>query len=475
MKKMILLLTLLLFSALQAYSNAKQYTIEDATRVALENNYQTKSGVLEIQKAEAAVNEAYGYALPNFGFSTSFMHYLETPKMPFPDFQAMLTNATYNLLFEEALLPRDNSKFLPMNTVLQSFFQKNSYEAKFEFSQILFNSAVFRGIGASGTYLETSKVALKANIVTTVNNVRKSFNYVLLAKSLLEITRSSFENANKNLSNVKAYKEQGLVSEFDALQAEVQVENLRPIVLQMENTLKLAKEGLKLAMGIPNGDDIDVVGSLDYSHYNLPNANDAIAHALDNNYDIQTLKNKQKVDDAFVDLHRSEYWPQLVAFGNYSFNGSSDDLKFQNYRSAMVGLSLNINLFSGMQTKNRVEQGLIEVKKTQTQIEQLKHFVSMQVKSQINELERIISHIEAQERNINLAQRSYELSTIRYREGTGSQLEIQNADLSLRQAKTNLLQSHFEFNNAKSELEALLGTIDNRYFLVYSNYINNRK
>lgn len=471
----LIILTLLLVASADILAQSKQFTMEDAIRTALENNYETKTKIMEINKAEAAVDEAFGYALPTVGISSNLTHFLETPKMPFPDFGAMLTNSTYGVLFDEGVLPRDENKFLPMRSTLQSFAQTNSYEAKLEFSQILFNSAVFRGIGASAIYLETSKVALKSNIASTVNNVRKSFNQVLLAKSLLEITRASFENGQKNLSNVKALKEQGLVSEFDALQAEVQVENIRPIVLQMENMLKTSKEALKLTMGIAENENIDVVGELIYTQSAIPSSEEAVADAVRNNFDIQTLQYKQKVDDAFVDLSRSEYWPTIAAFGFYSLNGSSNDFKFQNYRSSAIGLSFSINLFQGMQTKNRVAQSLIEVEKTGQQINQLRHAVALQVKMQINELERIKSNIEAQERNVKLAERSYELANIRYREGTGNQLEIQNSDLSLRQAKTNLLQSYYDFNNAKSELETLLGNIDKSYFVIYSNYLENRQ
>ncbi len=470
----IIILTVLLFGSALAEAQ-KQYNLEDAIRVALENNYETRSKVMDIRKARAAVDEAYGYALPSVGVSTSFTHFLETPKMPFIDFKSMLSNSTYGVLFDEGVLPRDESKFLPMKSVLQSFTQANSYEAKISFSQVLFNSAVFRGIGASGIYMETSKVSLKSNIVKTVNNVRKAFNFVILSKSLLEITRASFENAQKNLGNVKALKEQGMVSEFDALQAEVQVENLRPVVLQMENTLKNAKEALKLTMAVPASEEIDVAGELKFAQETIPESEQAVTTAVKNNYDIQTLQYKQQVDDAIVALSRAEYWPQISAFGNYSFNGSSDNFDFQNYRSSMIGLNLSINLFSGMQTENRVAQGMIEVEKTGEQLNQLRHAVAMQVKMQINELDRIKSNIEAQERNVNLATRSYELSTIRYREGTGSQLEIQNADLSLRQAKTNLLQSYFDYSNAKNELQTLLGEIDPSYFQVYSNYLENKK
>src|SRR5690606_31168872 len=107
------------------------------------------------------------------------------------------------------------------------------------------------------------------------------------------------------------------------------------------------------------------------------------------------LENVRRVNKAYVEVGRSEYWPSLVAFGNYSFNGSSDNLNFNNYRSAIVGLSFSINLFNGMRTTNKVQQSIIDVEKTDYQIMQLRQAISIQVKSKINDLARIKSNIEA--------------------------------------------------------------------------------
>ncbi len=468
----ILALILLLTASLASFAQTKIYTLEDAIRTGLENNYEIKRAVLEIEKARSAVREAYGYALPSVDLSAGFNHFVEKPKMAFPDFQSLLTNATYGILFDEGVLPRDNSKFLPMKTKLQSFAQSNSYETKVQVSQILFNSTVLEGIGASGTYLETSKIALKANIVSKITEIKKNFYSLLLAKRLVEITRASFENAQRNLANVRALRDQGLVSEYDALTAEVQVENIRPLVLQMENTLKVAKEALKISMALPQSQEIDVEGELSFDNYTLPTEQEAITNALKQNYDLLTLQNKRRVDNALVNVSRSEYWPSLVAFGSYSFNGSSDNFNFNNYRSAIVGLSLSINLFNGMRTTNKVQQSMIDVAKTDYQILLLQQAISLQIKSKINDLQRIKTSIEAQQKNVSRAERGYDIATVRYREGTGSQLEIQNADLALRQARTNLLQSYYDWTVAKCELDALIGNINSKYFSIYSNYID---
>jgi outer membrane protein TolC len=444
-------------------AQVKKFTLEEAIMFALENNRDVIIADMTVKKADAAVDEAFGYALPSVDLSASFSHFMKKPKMAFPDFEALLGNATYSILFDENVIPRDNSKFKPVATALQSFVQTNNYETKVQVTQTLFNSTVFKGIGASKIYSDLSKEEYSRTVSNIVLNVEKAFYGVLLTKKLLEITNASYNNALENLRNVKALNEQGLVSDFDALQAEVQVENIRPVVLQMENTLKNAKDGFKIVLGISPSKDVDVDGEFLYQREEVPDEAETITTALQRNYGLKSLELKKQVDEAFIDLDRSEYWPALYAFGNYSYAGSSDQFKFQNYSSAIVGLTFSMNLFRGGQTKNRVQQSTISYLQTEQQFLQLKDFIATGVKSKLLELRRVKELLDAQERNVRLAERAYDIAVVRYKEGTGNQLEVQNADMSLRQARINKLQIVYDYIIAKAELNQLLGNVSPQF------------
>lgn len=469
MKKVFLFIIVLpfFFSAGLVSAQSRVLTLEEAIHLALENNADIKIALMNTQKSRAAVSEAFGYALPSLDVSASFAHFLKKPKMAFPDFEALLTNATYSILFDENVIPRDNNKFRPMETVLQSFAQTNNYEASLTLTQILFSSTVFRGIGASQIYYDLSIAELKNTISKTKLNIERAFYGSLLMKELVLITRASFDNARENLRNVNALFEQGLVSDFDRMQAEVQVENIRPTLLQMENMLATTLNDLKLVLGVDQSLDIDVTGEFSYKPEELSDETDLIDFALLNNHGLQSLKLKMDVDEAFIDLDLSNYWPTLAAFGNYTYAGSADKWDFQNYNSATVGLSFSMNLWQGNRTKNRVQQATLTYKQTEQQLEQFREYLANQVKAKMLEIKRVQSLIEAQERNVNLAARAYEIATIRYKEGTGSQLEVQNADIALKQARINRIQSIHSYIITKYELEQIIGRIDNEYIDPY--------
>jgi len=473
MKKGLLFISLSIFLLSELVNAQSQIlTLEEAIQLAIENNKDIKVSYLNTEKSSAAVREAFGYALPSIDASADFSHFLKKPLMPFPDFGALLTNATYSILFDENVIPRDDSKFVPVETQLQSFALNNAYTASLTLTQILFSSAVFEGIGATKTYYELSKAELNNTVSKTVLSVQKAFYGVLLAKAVLDITNASFTNAQENFNNVKALYSEGMVSEFDMLQAEVQVENIRPVLLSIENLLLTANNGLKIVIGIDQTEEVDVSGEITIDSIDINNEDELIQEALASNFDIKSLNLKKQVDEAFIQLDVSEYWPTLAAFGNYTYAGSSDALNFQNYDYSTVGLSLTFNLWQGNRTKNAVEQSTITFKQTEEQLLLLKDYTILGVKSKVQELRRVKSLIEVQERTVKLAQRAYDISKIRYQEGAGSQLELQNADQDLRQARLNRVQAIHSYLVTKYELDQLLGRTNPQYFTYFNENEN---
>lgn len=458
----IILIFIIQFSSL---AQSKIYTLDEAINTAMNNNRDIAISVMNVNKSGAAIDEAFGYALPNVNLNGNFSRFLEKPKMPFPDFEAMLTNATYSILFDEGVLPRDDNKYLSMGSKLQSFSQTNNFSTDVTVTQTLFSSAVFEGIGASKIYYDLAKANLNGTVSKTVLSVQKTFYGVLLSKEVLDITRSSFENAQANLNDVKALYKEGMVSEFDMLQAEVQVENIRPVVLQMENNLQSAKDGLKIILSVDQQENIDVQGEFLYQAYDISNEEGLIYEALTSNYDIKTLDIKKQVDEAFIQLDVSDYWPNIAAFGQYAYNGSSDSWKFNTYTSATIGVKFSINLWEGNRTKNAVEQSTITYKQTEEQLNQLKDFTLLNVKAKLQELKRVQSLLEVQARTVEVADRAYQIAKVRYKEGVGSQIELQNTDLALKQAKLNRIQSLYSYLTTKYELEQILGRTNTEYFL----------
>ncbi len=467
-----LILTLLFFKPVFGQKTVETYTLDQAVETALKNNHDVKIAKLEVKKAQQAVKEAFGYALPSIDFSANLSHFISKPKMPFPDFQAMLNNATYGILFNEGVLPFNPSKFMPMGTKLQSFALSNSFNTKIQATQILFNSAVFRGIGASQIYLNLAKEKLKSTVAKTTLDTKKAFYGVLLSERLLEITREKYKNAKEHLATINSMYKQGLVSDFDQMNAEVQISNIQPVIRQLENIVDNAKNGLKILLKVPQDSEIEVAGKMKMPEETLPNENDVIAEALENNLTLRTLKIKRRLDDEFAAIDKGGYWPTVAAFGNYSFSGNSDNWDFSTYTSSIVGVSFSINLFQGTRTYHKVQQDKITALQTDEQIAMLKSATIMSVKAKLNDLLRIRDEIDAMSKNVKLAERAYRIAEDKYKEGTATELEVKDAVVSLSDAKTNYVKAVHDYLVSEAELKNLTGNVNPDYYNFVKKYLN---
>lgn len=475
-KKIIYLFIFLMFLGYTSTkAQPKKLTLDEAIELALENSTETKVALLEIKKAEARVDEAFGYALPTVDFSTNFTHFIQKPQIPFTDFEYLLSYVTQATMAGNNVMVKDPVSGLPVpfqfnqvfdreRTKLMSMSLANSFETKLQATQIIFNSAVFKGIGASKVYLELSQESLKSTTAKTIANVKKTFNGVLLTNEMLEIMKASLANAENNLKNVQAFYSQDLVSEYDMLTVQVQIENLKPTITQLENGLKQAKDALKIVLGIKQDDEIDVEGEIIYNKSNYSDYEVLVSKAMKDNYDLKTFDIKKQIDNEFIELDRAGYWPTVVAFGSYSISGQSEDFDFMNYNTSVVGLSFSMNLFNGFRTDEKVQQSTIAVMQTDEQLQQTKEFIKTQVKAKFLELDRVNKLLESQEKNVELAEKAFKIVNVKYQEGTGTQLDIQNAEMALRLAKTNKLQSIYEYITAIADLEQLTGETDRKYF-----------
>jgi outer membrane protein TolC len=418
------------------------YTIERAVRTALELNTQLNSQRFEIDKAEAQVSEAWGTAMPTLNLTANYVHYIDKPVivvqgLPFPGVPAG-------------------------GTVEMSFTPDNTYQTSLQLTQILFNSAVITGISTSAVYSETARQLFLAKQLEIVTSVRKAFNQALLAREAKKLMLDNLKNAEGNVRNVQVMQKQGIVSEYDMIRAEVAVENLKPIVLQAENNYLLALNAVRAAMGLRDGEGFDIEGELSVHLLDQSFLDSAQAMVLVSNISLKALGLQRKITDAMVDIQRSSYIPTIAAFANFQYQAQKYDkvISLGDFRyNSMVGLNFSVNLFQGLQTNAKVEQAKLDVRKVDEMIRGTEINLGLAVQSFVNQIRQAQKRIEGQDRTVAQAERGHVLATTRFTAGSGTQLEVNDAQLALTQAKVNRMQAMYDYMVATAELENLLGLL----------------
>jgi outer membrane protein len=441
----------------QSADTAQQIlSIDDVVALAMKHNPELQSARLEVQRSDAKVMEAWGYTMPTVSLSGTFNHMVDKPKSYFPD---AIYYPLVKLMDSTAKTPKPTGALIELPF---SMVPSNSANAALNVQQILFNGAVFVGVGAANVYSKMARDIFLQKKVETVTKVRKAYYGALLAREALTLMQSNLKNAEENLKNVQLLRAQGIVSEYDELRASVGVENLRPIVIQSETNYALAVDNLRNTIGIADSVRFTPADSLMLREVDESVLLTADQTVLSSNPGLMIMQRQIELNNASVNAERSSYLPTIAAYGQYSYTAIKDDYNISTndfYKQSQVGITFSLNLFQGLQTASRIESAQLEKQKAEEQKSSLERTLAMGVRSVIGNLRQARKRIDAQQRTVETAQRGYSIVTARFLSNAATQLEVNDAQLALSQAKVNRMQSIYDYLLAATDLDALLGRL----------------
>ena len=173
-----------------------------------------------------------------------------------------------------------------------------------------------------------------------------------------------------------------------------------------------------------------------------------------------------------IDLKRYKwgYLPTLAAYGSYQFNSQRNKFDFlsatdksnptkQWYKIALIGATLNINIFDGFQRHNQIQQAKVASMKNLNTIRGIELAGELEANIASINYNNAYSSILSQKKNMELAQHVAEVSKKKYQSGVGSNLEIVIAETSLKEAQTNYFNALYDLLVAKVDYQKATGTL----------------
>ena len=256
---------------------------------------------------------------------------------------------------------------------------------------------------------------------------------------------------------------------------QVQLSNLKPSILQTENSIRLAKLMLKMYLSIPEDVEIEVAGDLDSLRDEVLLGVDNLSTDLSENSELRSLELQAELLDRQLRTANASRLPTVSAFGTVTITGNdmgrfsfgdmtggsasvpagSNPFWWQHPVSA--GIQVSVPLFSGLTKMNRSR----EIKNTMAQLDLQRQYarqqIDVQVRSAINDLLTARETMFAQEKTVAQAAKAYSISDTRYRAGAGTILELNTAQLAQTQAQLNFSQAIYDYLSAKAEYDRIMG------------------
>lgn len=461
-KKSILLATLSAAAALKGSAESVSIlpdtltlSLDRCVEIALSDNPTIKVADMEVIRVDYAKRETLGQLLPSLAFGATYNRTLakQTMYMNMKGFGGTSTEGAESSASEQ----RPNGIKVGLD---------NSYSLGFNASMPLIAPQLWKALDISDSkILETIEQA-RSSKLQMVNQVKNAYYALLLAIDSKKTIVESYDMARFTADLYAKQFDNGTATRYDVLRTQVAVKNVEPELTQADIAVRQARLQLAILLGLdPNASVVspdrllaDYEKSMYASRLAL-NDEDISGNTSLRLLDIQAKQLKQNVA-----MQKLSFVPTLSLSANYNWTTMSDGSPLKNFNwnpYSMLGLTLNIPIFEGMQRHSRLRQAQIQSKEMVYQRENLERNIRMQVDLAVDNIDKNIKQIASSAESVRQAETAHDIMVKSFEIGAATYLDLRDSELALTRSRLAYYQSIYNYLVAENELELLLGNNQN--------------
>ncbi len=426
---LLLFAILILPSAL--YAEQIKLSVSSALALADQHDTGLESARIDIETGDALIKEATSGALPVINLAASTGRFVVAPTSSIP-----------------ALGPA-KIRFTPVNdasvglSILQPLWLGGRLGLALEAAEIYGN--------LSRTSIQVTRANLKKQIIQ--DYFRLSF-----VIEVLKVTRETLTQAISHSIKAKQMFEVGMISEFDLLRAQTETNTLEPEVQRALQAVEMAKTNLCNRLELPPDSELLLIDSLTSLQLAEPPEDDQdfYAWALSRRPEFEVLRLQKSLGEISLKAEeRSLYWPNV--YFNLSYQNQVQDDHYSNMSpsdwstSLRWGVTANVPLFNGFATDAKIQKARLSLRKIDLAEKNVQNGVRVEITATLSEYRRAYQMVSGQGQALKLAERAFAISLVRFEQGLGTELDVQDIRLTLSRAKLGYLQGLFDLRMAEAE------------------------
>lgn len=457
-----LLLILIPFLGFSQKDSTISLSLNEAQQFAIENNIGLKNAHLDVDAAEKKVWETTAIGLPQVSGNLSYQHI--PGDLPEVNFGADSTTANlYNYIFSSLdILATDAGVTLPaMPSMGESqpltLGVKNSTTYTVTVSQLIFSGEYIVGLQASKTYLQISKLSVEKEELELKANILNSYISILILEENYKTIDASVKNMEQLVSETVKMSEQGFMESTDADQLQITLNTLINARNTIQRQIDISYMLFKIALGADLNVELALTQDINSVYDQVINKNVSEGFNIGNNIDYKMLDNQVKISALSLKREKSTYLPTISAFYNYT--DKTNKASFDFTINHIIGVNLDMPIFSSFQRNAKVQQAKIELEKTKNSQQLLENNLIMQSQqlryNYINAKEKY----EVTRDNVDLSKRVFDNMTQKYKQGMVSSIDLTQSNNTYLEAEKDKVTALLEVLKTKIELEKILNEL----------------
>lgn len=412
-----------------AAAQIKELTLQESIRYALNNNQEVKKAAYDEQIAKQQIRETKSVGLPQVSASGGLDYF---PALP------------------TQILPGELAG-QPGQDIPVQFGKDYNAKANLQVNQLLFNKSYFVGLEAAKTAKDLYRLRSQMVQEDLIYNIGTAYLMALQTKEQFNTIDANLERLTQLEKIMQLQYENDLVKKVDVNRIKVSRVNLDNQKQSLSTAFEQQKNTLKFFMGMPLEQDID----LQDATIMVEKADAAVldvSAAAARKTQFQLLSTQKHLTSLQEKNIKSGYYPTLSAYGQYGYQTQRNELFDSSipwFKSSVVGLQVNIPIFDGFKKDAQAKQARLEMLKLDEDMEQFMTNTAVTLTNAVSQLQNSQDAITAQEGNVALAQEVYDTTNQLYKEGLSPLTDLLEAEVQLREAKTNLNNEVLKFKIAQ--------------------------
>jgi outer membrane protein TolC len=340
--------------------------------------------------------------------------------------------------------------------ILQQFsstpFRINNYGGKLSLSQVI----DVNGLGSTSEKLLKNEVTFYTLDLERVENevaynVKNQYYSVLRAEEQLTTDREQVTNTQAELTDAQNRYDAGTSPAFDVLSAQTQLSSAQQALINAEITLDVQRATLNNLLNRPIDTPFSAVKPAGPTLPTTDTDSTEVAVAYAKRPELLESLIALDIANKLVKLDHAGLLPQVALTAAMTYNGYAS---FPNGlgTSSSITAAVTLPLFDGGQTAARINEAKTDVETQKTNRQGLLNDIALEVRSSFVNVKNGSALVAANVQGVAEARESLRLANIRYKAGTGTLLEVTNAEANLAVAETNLSSAQFQLSTAYASL-----------------------
>jgi outer membrane protein TolC len=332
--------------------------------------------------------------------------------------------------------------------------------AQMNLSQQLFNVPAYYLYRAAQKADDVASWSMLNQRGTVALNVGTQYLRAVADASEIDNARALLKADEVALNQATASHDAGVGTNLDVLRARVQLQTQQQALINAENVFAKDKIALNRLIGLPVEQELTLTDTAPYSEFAALPLDEAMKLAMERRKDLRSLQSQMDVADRTLKAVKYEYLPSVSAEGFYGVVGETQGL-YHGVFSAMGKLSFPI--FQEGQLRGEREVATAQLTGLKQQIASLKVTIEQQIRSSMLDADAANEQVKVARSNVDLATQALQDTTDRFAAGVDDNLPVVQAQATLAQAQSRLVETLYRYNQAKLTLARNTGVVETQY------------